>query len=421
MKRQLWLVTLITALWPSLMLHAQQENREQRSSGRSDQGNQAERLQQGERNRQGEGGRQGERAVGGSGLGNYQKPPPANDIPAHPFDIILGRPTNQSIDVRVLQNDDGQGIVNYRVVGQKQWLHSAPATSVSGKPVNIKLDGLKQDTEYEYQWKFEGKDRSRSIISDTYNFRTQRSTGSNFSFSVSADSHLDENSSGAVYTQTLKNALAERPDFHLELGDTFMTGKYMKPELSYGQYLAQRYYLSNLCSSAPLFFVMGNHDGESAGRGSFTWASNTRKSLFPNPSPNGFYTGNTQEEAEIGFPEDYYAWLWGDAQFIVLDPYRYTIAVSRRRTRWWRSRWPTESEPPAADNVVVRTTNKRTPTSLAMRTPMQGVTPKETIPSSQKVLKQNRTGTGPWATNSTSGSKMNLLSLRSIASYSFTT
>ncbi len=175
----------------------------------------------------------------------------------------------------------------------------------------------------------QSKDDGKSLTSDEYVFHTQRAVGSSFSFSVTADSHLDENSSGEVYTQTLRNALAARPDFHLELGDTFMTGKYVKPEYSYGQYLAQRYYMSHLCNSAALFFVLGNHDGESAGRASFDWATSTRKSLFPNPSPNSFYSGNMAKEPNVGFPEDYYAWQWGDAQFICLDPYRYTISKRR--------------------------------------------------------------------------------------------
>jgi hypothetical protein len=274
--------------------------------------------------------RRGEQAGrGGSGLGNYEKPPKANDIPDHPFDLILGRPTDSSIEVRILHHADGQGHIEYRAVGQQEWQRSDTSQVAAGKPNAIVLKSLAKNTAYHYRWVFQGADEHASLTSDEMTFQTQRDPGSRFVFSVTADSHLDENSSGEVYLQTLSNALSSQPDFHFELGDTFMTGKYVKPEFSYGQYLAQRYYLSHLCNSAPLFFVMGNHDGESNGRSSFQWASTTRKSLFPNPFPNDFYTGNQAKEPDIGFPEDYYAWQWGDAQFIVLDPYRYT--VSKRR------------------------------------------------------------------------------------------
>lgn len=86
--------------------------------------------------------------------------------------------------------------------------------------------------------------------------------------------------------------MADQPDFHFALGDTFMTGKYVKPELSEPQYLAQRYYLGHLCHSAALYFALGNHDGESGNRGSNVWATTTRKRYFPNPFPADFHSGD---------------------------------------------------------------------------------------------------------------------------------
>ena len=46
-----------------------------------------------------------------------------------------------------------------------------------------------------------------------------------------------------------------------------------------------------------------------------------RKRYFPNPQPDGFYTGNAQPDTQSGLLQDYYAWHWGDALFIVLNPY----------------------------------------------------------------------------------------------------
>jgi phosphodiesterase/alkaline phosphatase D-like protein len=40
--------------------------------------------------------------------------------------------------------------------------------------------------------------------------------------------------------------------------------------------------------------------------------------------PNAFYTGNTTPDKTVGALQDYYAWEWGDALFIVLDPYWFT-------------------------------------------------------------------------------------------------
>ena len=247
-------------------------------------------------------------------------------------------PPNRTIEVRILQNEIGQGQVRYRAESDREWQQSMPVGVKLGHPVSVVLNHLQANTKYVYQWRFTSEATGKQSDSDEYCFHTARANGSTYVFSVTADSHLDENSSSAVYKQTLINALADQPDFHLELGDTFMTGKYVRPELAKGHYLAQRYYLAQLCSSAPLFFVMGNHDGEAGGRGSIQWASTTRKSLFPNPAPNDFYSGNQQQEPVIGLPENFYAWQWGDAQFIVLDPYRYTTGKRRGGGKPSRSR-----------------------------------------------------------------------------------
>ena len=36
-----------------------------------------------------------------------------------------------------------------------------------------------------------------------------------------------------------------------------------------------------------------------------------------------------EEEPEIGLPENYYEFKWGDAKFIVLDPFRHTTTRNR--------------------------------------------------------------------------------------------
>jgi len=45
---------------------------------------------------------------------------------------------------------------------------------------------------------------------------------------------------------------------------------------------------------------------------------------FPNPFPDSFYSGNSNAENFVGLRENYYSWQWGNALFIVLDPYWYT-------------------------------------------------------------------------------------------------
>lgn len=264
---------------------------------------------------------------GGSRLGGYTTPAPANKVPDHPFNIIVGRLTDHSATVRVLFHSDVRAYLSY---GDQPGKHSSRTEVQSlraGKPFDFVIESLAKNSRYYYRLIYQSN--GKTLQSDEYMFHTQRDPDSSFVFTVQADSHLDENTSGDVYLRTLKNALADQPDFHFALGDTFMTGKYVKPELSHPQYLAQRYYLGHLCHSAALYFALGNHDGESGNRGSNVWATTTRKRYLPNPFPNGFFTGNEQQEREVGLPENYYQFEWGDCQFIVLDPFRHTTTRNR--------------------------------------------------------------------------------------------
>lgn len=284
---------------------------------------------------------------GGSGLGSYEKPPsPANDVPTRTFDLILGRPTDRSITVRVMPFENGQGRIRYGVekrppgVSQVANLQTTAWTKLQNDvPVSFELTDLNPNTRYSYTWEYQSEGAPSSVETPFYSFHTQRAPGNSFVFTVTSDSHLDENSSGDVYLRTLANVLADQSDFHLELGDTFMTGKYKQPRFSYGHYLSQRYYLGSACHSVPFFLVLGNHDGESPSRGDPTWATKTRKALFPNPSPNGFYSGNPETIEEIGTLDDYYAWQWGDALFVALDPFRYTLERPRRGENNEKGNW----------------------------------------------------------------------------------
>ena len=228
------------------------------------------------------------------------------------------------------------------------------------------IGSLRPDTQYFYQLRTRGTNTVEGA------FHTQRSRGSPFTFTITADPHLDDRVSAEVYQSTLANALADAPDFHVDLGDTFMTEKHDNRENAAKQYLAQRFYFGQLCRSTPLFLVLGNHDGESPrGHGSdadslAVWSNMMRKLYFPNPIPvgsdagnadtpvrgvagvknsadrsvritTGFYTGNGTKHPEAGLLQDYYAWEWGDALFVALDPFWFTQKQRGQNDNWKRT------------------------------------------------------------------------------------
>ncbi len=252
------------------------------------------------------------------------------DIPAHPLDVILGRPTDTSLTFSLLAYSDQAVSIAYGTQSGNYTSQTEPIALKANTPQTFELSNLQPSTEYFY-----------SINGGSENtFHTARAAGSTFTFTIQADSHLDSNTNAEVYLQTLANQRADHPDFVIDLGDTFMTEKYKPYTDALPQYLAQRYFFGQLADTAPLFLVLGNHDGEGAPRGkdgeeTSVWAAQMRTNYFPNPAPNDFYTGNTLPHPTIGELQDYYAWTWGDALFIVLDPYWFTPPTKGNTADLW--------------------------------------------------------------------------------------
>lgn len=257
-----------------------------------------------------------------------------NDVPDHSLDVILARPTQDSVTLSVLAYQDTEGAIAYGTQHAQLTRQTPLRHFTAGTPVEVLLSGLRPNTQYFYQF------RSRRLSAAQGTFHTQRAPNSTFTFTITADSHLDDRVSAELYQRTLANALADAPDFHVDLGDTFMTEKHEDRENAAKQYVAQRYYFGQLCRSAPLFLVLGNHDGESPrGRGSeadslAAWSNTMRKRYFPNPVPDAFYTGNGTKHPEVGLLEDYYAWHWGDALFVALDPFWFTQKQRGKKDNW---------------------------------------------------------------------------------------
>lgn len=260
-----------------------------------------------------------------------------NDVPAHPCDLVLGRPTRDSVTLSVLAYQDTEGSIAYGTERGQLALRTPLRQFMKGEPAEVVIAALKPDTRYLYQF------RAAGIKDAGGEFHTQRAEGSPFTFTITADSHLDDRVSAELYQRTLANALAAAPDFNIDLGDTFMTEKHDNRENAARQYLAQRYYFGQLCRSAPLFLVLGNHDGESPrGRGDESdslavWSNQMRKRYFPNPVPDSFYSGNEKKHPEAGLLQDYFAWTWGDALFVALDPFWHSQRQRGKGDNWKRS------------------------------------------------------------------------------------
>jgi hypothetical protein len=242
------------------------------------------------------------------------------------FTIILGRPTNSSVSASLLARKDTQVTLSYYPTGDNASVKTAAVNLRANVPQTLELTGLTAATQYSYQVSLDG------AATGQHTFHTQRTPGSTFTFTLDADPHnRDPNFNGELYDTTLTNALQDQPDFHINLGDTFMTEKLKQPTYAEAEstFTEMRPYFGVLAADAPLFLVNGNHEGEigwllPAGQLPI-WSTQLRQIYYPNPTPDGFYSGASIPDEALKSPRDgYYAWTWGDALFVALDPFWYT-------------------------------------------------------------------------------------------------
>lgn len=75
-----------------------------------------------------------------------------NDVPVHPFDLILGRPTSNSVTVSVLCYQDTEGCIAYGPEEGRLATQTPTRSFRQGEPVEIVLTALQPNTRYFYQY-----------------------------------------------------------------------------------------------------------------------------------------------------------------------------------------------------------------------------------------------------------------------------
>ena len=249
---------------------------------------------------------------------------------------LLCRPTGTSITVNVVPSSSGQVCFEYGTTSGSYSSNTSTATLTSGTPTDVVIQGLRPNTQYFYRMESSSNGVNWGYGSE-HSFYTQRSPGSTFTFTITSDSHMNGGGGTvSLWQQTLNNILAEHPDFHLDLGDTFWMDGVTSSTTANQRYVQQRVYMGTISPSVPIFVSVGNHEQEEAWHLDDTGnlatsppvlSANARKKYFPNPVPDAFYSGNTDPYSSLDgdhLREDYYAWTWGDAMFVVIDPFWYT-------------------------------------------------------------------------------------------------
>ncbi len=249
--------------------------------------------------------------------------------------IVLGSPTASNVKANVYVPDQS-GVV-YLVYGSQSGVYSRRSLNAqlaASAPVELQMEGLNPDTRYYYRLYFQDSTGAGTGATPEYTFHTQRSPGSAFTFALQGDSHPERERSqfdAALYTRTLQTAANDKPDFYLLMGDDFSVDTLnpltiTKAQVA-GRYTLQRPFLGKIGHSAPLFLVNGNHEQsaryllDGTPDNVAVWAQTARNSLYSQPAPDYFYSGNEEVVPHIGLLRNYFAWNWGDALFVTIDFY----------------------------------------------------------------------------------------------------
>jgi hypothetical protein len=239
-------------------------------------------------------------------------------------DAILGRPTATSVTANVVPSVPLSVSYEYGTTPGVYTLRTAPQAASAAAPLETTIGGLQPNTRYYYRL------RAGESAGQECTFVTQRAPGSAFVFAIQGDSHperLDKEFDPVLYERTLRGAAADRPDFYITIGDDFSVDQLnaVNPETVRALYLNQRRWLGLVGS--PLFLVNGNHEQAALANLDGTlnnvavWAQTARNTYLPQPAPDAFYAGDTEPVPHIGLLRDYYSFTWGDALYVVIDPY----------------------------------------------------------------------------------------------------
>lgn len=276
---------------------------------------------------------------------------PSAGADREPFNLILGRPTDSSVAISLLASNAITAYLEYGTSPGVYPFRTSTNLFSSGLPVEMTLNGLQPNQAYVYRVRFMLPGAVTLLAGPEHGFHTRRARGSTFTFDIEADPHYLDNTP-SVWTQTLTNILADRPDFLIDLGDTFMGEKYAptnayaltEPGILEACAAVRNQFFSIPGHSVPLFLAEGNHDPELGWLLSLSsplanpavWGAGARGYYYPSPVPGGFYSGAVSVDPFQQEPRDgYYAFEWGDALIVVLDPFWYSNqGVKKSKDPW---------------------------------------------------------------------------------------
>jgi len=246
---------------------------------------------------------------------------------------VVFAPTAHSFGVSAVLAQGNPGTLRARVRPHDQatatWgLATTPAVRASDL-AEWSIDGLSPGARYDYQISVQMTAGETSLFQGTVT--TQRPAGQSFTFALVTDTHIG---SDLMYTnqgdpKTLDAASAAiagvAPDFVVNLGDLLDFHEYgfntPPPDgsITRAAYLNYRQTFGPTIANAAHFLAIGGWDSESGCNtlDEINRSRDQRLLYLPGPGPQTYPQGGSPYQ-------DYYAFTWGDALFVVLNVFTYT-------------------------------------------------------------------------------------------------
>jgi predicted phosphodiesterase len=242
----------------------------------------------------------------------------------------LACPTATSIRINALNNRQAAAaVVEVRQSEEMNWQQRSGVLNLEPFTLlDTTVPELVAATAYQYRvlMKRGSEAAFREVASGS--FHTQRPGLSTYTALLMTDPHTGSFPPGSWPVRTLdkvvENAAPLKPEFVLDLGDNVAwagSREFSQKDTSgaTNAYARYRRQIAPLSKDAPFFAVIGNWNGES---GKFTQESidmvaAVRRALMPNPNHLTYPQGGSERE-------DYYAFSWGDALYVMLNIQTYS-------------------------------------------------------------------------------------------------
>jgi 3',5'-cyclic AMP phosphodiesterase CpdA len=261
--------------------------------------------------------------------------PPAYALVGAPL-VVAPTPLGFTLNVAVASGAPEVLRAEVRKDGEDAtWDYLGTASYPAPDVVEWSFAQLGPDTAYEYRI-VARQANGENLVLYAGKATTQRSPGHEFDFALITDTHIPprsyvpldlsaENYQEATLSAIAPEVLAERPDFVMNLGD--MLDYHMfgfnepPPDPSWARlaYLNYRRLFGNTLGLMPHYPVIGNWEGENGcnSEEQIDRSRPQRMIYLPGPTPDTYPEGGSPNE-------DYYAFQWGDALFVVLNVMTYT-------------------------------------------------------------------------------------------------